>query len=140
MFEVFIAVSKFTMFCFLAVAVFCFLIIPLFTAIFHEPISYSLKIKVGGNGKRNCSIYSENYSVDILSAIAKEDPRFSDILMYRMRIEQAQRNIRIAKRKKQHWKIKDFENMIFVNEGRLENAMKMYIEENPSEYNHPKNK
>lgn len=138
MLEIFIFIAKGTLAFAVVYGAFVFLVLPFICALFHEYVLSFTRIKVGANGKRNCSIYSEEYSAEILATIAKEDPRFSDVLMYRMRIEQARRKIRIAKRKKEEWRIKDLENMIFVNEGHLENAMEMYIKENPSEYLHRK--
>ena len=99
MFETFVFIAKGTLALAAIYAVFVFLVLPFICALFHDYVLSFTRIRVGANGKRNCSIYSEDYSVDILSEIAKEDSRFSDVLMYRMRIEQAQRNIRIAKRK-----------------------------------------
>ena len=71
----------------------------------------------------------------MIESILKEDPRFSDILMYRMNIESAKRQIRIAKRKKKEYTIKMLKQQIYSSSVQLENSMKMYIQENPSEYN-----
>lgn len=126
---------KFTGICFIIVFLFTFVFLPIFCAVFHDGVSGCLQIKVGANGKKNCSLYSQEYSVEMIESILKEDPRFSDILMYRMNIESAKRQIRIAKRKKKEYTIKMLKQQIYSSSVQLENSMKMYIQENPSEYN-----
>lgn len=114
---------------FVVIGIFYFIFLPLFCAVFHDGISDWFSIKVGAAGNKNGSLFSETYDVELLESVLKDDPVFSDILMYRMNIESNRRKTRIAKRKKQDYKIDDLKRSSNLNSLQLEAAMEAYIKE-----------
>ena len=114
---------------FVVLGIFYFIFLPLFCAVFHDCISDWFSIKVGAAGKKNGSLFSETYDVELLESVLEDDPVFSDILMYRMNIESNRRKTRIAKRKKQDYKIDDLKRSSNLNSLQLEAAMEAYIKE-----------